>query len=49
MYFTGPSIESRTAGVRIDTGGKLSLVARMLDADAAVDTVYRSDWGRIER
>jgi RNA polymerase sigma-70 factor (ECF subfamily) len=47
MYFTGPSTESRTAGVRIDTGGRLSLVARMLDADAAVDAVYRSDWGRI--
>src|SRR5688500_14686986 len=47
MYFTGPSVESRTAGVRIDSGGRLFLVARMLDADAAVDAVYRSDWGRI--
>ncbi len=35
------------AGASIDTGGKLSLMAHTLDADAAVDAVYRSDWGRI--
>ena len=38
---------SRTAGVSIDTGGKLSLVAHVSHAGAAVDAVYRSDWGRI--
>jgi RNA polymerase sigma-70 factor, ECF subfamily len=38
---------SRTAGVPIDTGSKLSLVAHVSHAGAAVDAVYRSDWGRI--
>jgi len=38
---------SRTAKVQIDTGGTLSLVAHTLDTNAAVDAVYRSDWGRI--
>jgi RNA polymerase sigma-70 factor (ECF subfamily) len=37
----------RTTGASIDTGGKLSLVAHVSDAAAAVDAVYRSDWGRI--
>jgi RNA polymerase sigma-70 factor (ECF subfamily) len=47
MYFTFPSLVDRTNGLRIDTRRKLSLVAPALDADAAVDSVYRSDWGRI--
>jgi RNA polymerase sigma-70 factor, ECF subfamily len=34
-------------GASIDTGSKLSLVAHASHAGAAVDTVYRSDWGRI--
>jgi RNA polymerase sigma-70 factor (ECF subfamily) len=38
---------SRTAWVPIDTGSKLSLVAHVSHAGAAVDAVYRSDWGRI--
>src|SRR5712691_6333523 len=48
MYFTcvPPSI-GRTAGARIDTRRRLSLVAHALDAGTAVDAVYRSDWGRI--
>src|SRR5213594_2353199 len=48
MYFTcvPPSV-GRTAGAGIDTRRKLSLVAHALDASAAVDAVYRSDWGRI--
>jgi RNA polymerase sigma-70 factor, ECF subfamily len=37
----------RTAGGRIDTGGKLSLVAHLSEVGTAVDAVYRSDWGRI--
>jgi RNA polymerase sigma-70 factor (ECF subfamily) len=37
----------RTAGASIDTGSKLSLVAHASHAGAAVDAVYRSDWGRI--
>jgi len=31
----------------IDTRSKLSLVVHVSDAGAAVDSVYRSDWGRI--
>src|SRR2546426_6659442 len=48
MYFmcVPPSV-GRTAGAGIDTRRKLSLVAHALDASAAVDAVYRSDWGRI--
>src|SRR5213594_1876934 len=48
MYFTcvPPSV-GRTARARIDTRRKLSLVTHALDASAAVDAVYRSDWGRI--
>ena len=34
-------------GARIDTQRKLSLMGHALDAKAAVDEVYRSDWGRI--
>jgi RNA polymerase sigma-70 factor, ECF subfamily len=37
----------RTAHGWIDTGSKLSLVAHTADAGAAVDALYRSDWGRI--
>jgi RNA polymerase sigma-70 factor, ECF subfamily len=37
----------RTAGAAIDTGSKLSLVVHVSDVGAAVDAVYRSDWGRI--
>src|SRR5262245_54115735 len=48
QVFHGPtSSVDRTASARIDTGSKLSTVANALDASAAVDTVYRSDWGRI--
>src|SRR5213593_3473214 len=48
MYFiAAPPSVSRTAGTGIDTRRKLSLVAPALDAGAAVDAVYRSDWGRI--
>src|SRR3989442_6598404 len=48
MYFmcVPPSV-GRTAGAGIDTRRKLSLVAHALDASAAVDAVYRSDWSRI--
>src|SRR3989454_1651468 len=48
MYFmcVPPSV-GRTAGAGIDTRRKLSLVAHALDASAAVDAVYRADWGRI--
>jgi RNA polymerase sigma-70 factor, ECF subfamily len=42
-----PSALSRTADASIDTGSKLSLVVHVSDAGAAVDAVYRSDWGRI--
>jgi RNA polymerase sigma-70 factor, ECF subfamily len=38
---------SRTAGGGIDTRRKLSPVTHALPADAAVDLVYRDDWGRI--
>ncbi len=31
----------------MDAWRKLSLMAQALDADASVDAVYRSDWGRI--
>lgn len=41
------SSEGRTAGARIDTQRRLSPVAHALQADAAVEEVYRSDWGRI--
>ncbi len=34
-------------GPPIDTRDKLSLVAQTPHADAAIDAVYRSDWGRI--
>jgi RNA polymerase sigma-70 factor (ECF subfamily) len=37
----------RTTPVALDSGGKLTLVAPAVDADVAVDAVYRSDWGRI--
>src|SRR2546427_4581562 len=37
----------RTAGSRIDTRRRLSLVEQALGASAAVEAVYRSDWGRI--
>src|SRR3989441_1838224 len=48
MYFMcAPPSVGRTAGAGIDTRRKLSLVAHALDASAAVDAVYRSDWGRI--
>src|SRR5262249_16825253 len=43
----GPLRIGRTAGSRIDTQRKLSLVMHVSDAAAAVDAVYRSDWGRI--
>ena len=33
--------------MRIDTGSRLSRVSQPGDAGAAVDAVYRSDWGRI--
>src|SRR6266545_4345865 len=48
MYFMcAPPSLGRTAGARIDTGSKLSLVAHTGEASAAIDAVYRSDWGRI--
>jgi len=34
-------------GAAIDTGSRLSLVVHVSDVGAAVDAVYRSDWGRI--
>ena len=37
----------RTAGSRIDTRRRLSLVEQALGASAAVEAVYRGDWGRI--
>ncbi|MBI1951517.1 MAG: hypothetical protein HYS34_09175, partial [Acidobacteria bacterium] len=38
----------RTAGARIDTAaGNFLSWGMPLDAQAAVDAVYRSDWGRI--
>jgi RNA polymerase sigma-70 factor (ECF subfamily) len=37
----------RTEDRRIDSGSKLVIVEHTLDAGAAVDAVYRSDWGRI--
>jgi RNA polymerase sigma-70 factor (ECF subfamily) len=40
-------LPGRTAGGRIDIGSKLSLVMHALEAGAAVDAVYRADWGRI--
>src|SRR5215470_2745922 len=45
--FRYPSALGRTAGAAIDTGSKLSLVVHVSDVGAAVDAVYRSDWGRI--
>src|SRR6185369_235592 len=49
MYFIWkPPSVSRTAGVQIDTAAKIFLQSGMaLDSDAAVEAVYRSDWGRI--
>ncbi len=41
-----PSV-GRTEGAGIDTRRKLSTVERLFGANAAVDAVYRSDWGRI--
>ena len=38
---------SRTARAGIDTRRKLSSVTHAVPADAAVDLVYRDDWGRI--
>jgi RNA polymerase sigma-70 factor (ECF subfamily) len=43
----GLLLSSRTAGGPIDIGSKLSLVTHAPDAGAAVDAVYRADWGRI--
>src|SRR5437870_1372180 len=43
---TPPSV-SRTERGRIDTRRKLSTVEPLPGASAAVDAVYRSDWGRI--
>jgi RNA polymerase sigma-70 factor (ECF subfamily) len=49
MYFMCiPPLISRTAGARIDTRAEKYLQSGMpLDTNAAVDAVYRSDWGRI--
>jgi RNA polymerase sigma-70 factor (ECF subfamily) len=47
MYFTCPSTRSRTVRARIDSRRRLSLVTDALEVSAAVDAVYRSDWGRI--
>ncbi len=38
---------SRTGGGVLDTGGRLSPVAPPRDADAAIETVHGTDWGRI--
>src|SRR5262245_65197020 len=47
MYFTCPSTRSRTVGARFDSRRRLSLVTDAFEVSAAVDAVYRSDWGRI--
>src|SRR5450755_1662213 len=49
MYFMSSSSSvSRTGGPRIDTSPKKYLQSSMsLDVTAAVEDVYRSDWGRI--
>jgi RNA polymerase sigma-70 factor (ECF subfamily) len=49
MYFIfPPALVSRTPDARIDTCAKKILQSRMsLDAAAAVEAVYRSEWGRV--
>src|SRR6059036_2400635 len=50
MYFIcfSPPVLNRTAGVRIDTASKNYLsFCMLLDANVAIENVYRSDWGRI--
>src|SRR5450631_200155 len=49
MYFIfPPALVSRTPVARIDTRAKKILQSRMsLDAAAAVEAVYRSEWGRV--
>src|SRR5262247_404632 len=48
MYFTClPPYMHRTAGAGIDTRRRLSPVGQAPGANAAVEAVYRADWGRI--
>jgi RNA polymerase sigma-70 factor (ECF subfamily) len=47
MYFTRASLKNSTAAIRLDTGDTVFIVAQVLDGNAAVEAVYRSDWGRI--
>src|SRR5438094_10613076 len=50
MYFIcfSPPVLNRTAGVGIDTASKNYLsFCMLLDANVAIENVYRSDWGRI--